>query len=204
MRHGETDWNKQRRLQGQSDIPLNPYGVELAEKTAEGLKEIHFDAAFSSPLKRAQKTAEIVMGDRPVEIVTDKRLMEINFGESEGQEFDQAKKDPEHPLYNFFHKPECHFPVDGGESFEQARKRGLEFLRQRIVPLEGSCENVLIVAHGAFNRGILNVLQGIPDSQFWKISLPNCAVSVLSLEDGEFRVLEESRVYCGEPVNGRP
>ena len=49
MRHGETDWNRARRLQGQSDIPLNEYGIKLAEKTAEGLEEVEFDAAFSSP-----------------------------------------------------------------------------------------------------------------------------------------------------------
>lgn len=50
MRHGETDWNKSRRLQGQSDIPLNKYGVELAEKTAAALRDVPFDMAFSSPL----------------------------------------------------------------------------------------------------------------------------------------------------------
>ena len=53
MRHGETDWNKARRLQGQSDIALNEFGIELAVKTAEGLKDVVFDAAFSSPLQRA-------------------------------------------------------------------------------------------------------------------------------------------------------
>ena len=85
MRHGETDWNKERRLQGRSDIPLNAFGMELAEKTAEGMKESPFDRAFSSPLDRAYTTARIVIGDRPVEVVKDDRLQEICFGPSEGQ-----------------------------------------------------------------------------------------------------------------------
>lgn len=61
--------------------------------------------------------------------------------------------------------------------------------------MEGKAGRILIVAHGAINRCILNMISGIPDRDFWKIRLPNCAVSVLSLEMGQFQVLEESRVY---------
>lgn len=204
MRHGETDWNKARRLQGQSDIPLNEFGVELAVKTAEGLKEVPFDAAFSSPLNRALVTARTVIGGRNVAVETDERLKEIDFGPSEGECFDPAKQNPNHPLHNFFCNPGSYAPTDGAESFEKARKRAEEFLRDKILPLEGKCENVLLVAHGAFNRCILNSIAGIPDSDFWQIDLPNCSVSVLSLEKGEFRILEKSRVYYGAPVNGRP
>ena len=59
MRHGETEYNRVGRLQGQSDIPLNEFGIQLAEKTAEGLKSVSFDAVFSSPLQRALETARI-------------------------------------------------------------------------------------------------------------------------------------------------
>ena len=74
MRHGETKWNKRSKLQGQVDIPLAPKGIEQAQMTAEGMKEIPFDHIFSSPLKRAYKTAQIVRMDRPIEIVRDDRL----------------------------------------------------------------------------------------------------------------------------------
>ena len=60
IRHGETDWNKEKRLQGQSDTQLNEYGIELARITGEALKDVHFDYIFSSPLKRAYKTAELI------------------------------------------------------------------------------------------------------------------------------------------------
>ena len=69
--------------------------------------------------------------------------------------------------------------------------------------MEGKCENVLIVAHGALNRCILNSLASIPDRDFWEIALPNCAVSILALENGKLKIIEKSRVYYDKPVNGR-
>ena len=82
MRHGETKWNKRSKLQGQVDIPLAPKGIEQAEMTSEGMKDIPFDYIFSSPLKRAYKTAQVVRRDRPIEIVRDDRLKEMSFGTS--------------------------------------------------------------------------------------------------------------------------
>lgn len=204
MRHGETDWNKAGRLQGQSDIPLNDFGVELAVKTGEAMADIPFDAAFCSPLQRAVQTAEIILGKREVPLLSDDRLKEINFGSNEGIFFKEAKKDTHNPLYAFFCKPECYMPLEGAESFEQVAERGKAFLQEKILPLEKSCKNVLVVAHGAFNRSLLNPIAGIPLKDFWQIGLPNCAVSILSLENGKLEILEESRVYYGEAVNGRP
>ena len=85
MRHGETKWNKRSKLQGQVDILLAPKGIEQAEMTSEGMKDIPFDHIFSSPLKRAYKTAQVVRRDRPIEIVRDDRLKEMSFGTSEGK-----------------------------------------------------------------------------------------------------------------------
>lgn len=204
FRHGETDWNKERRLQGQSDIPLNAFGRELAVKTAEELREVPFGYAFSSPLGRALETAKIIMGIREIPLVADERLMEMHFGEYEGSAFDAPKKDPSHPLYRFFCKPEAYVPPVGAESFQDVMARGSSFLQDRILPLEGVCENVLVVAHGAFNRSVLCVLGGCSLENFWGIGLPNCAASILSLENGCLRIAEESRIYYENPVNARP
>ena len=77
IRHGETDWNSVRKLQGQTDIRLNDYGIELAKLTAEGLKDVDFDLIYSSPLIRAVETAQIIKGDRELEIHTDDRIKEF-------------------------------------------------------------------------------------------------------------------------------
>ena len=72
------------------------------------------------------------------------------------------------------------------------------------MPLEGSCETVLIAAHGAFNRCLLRTIVPTPLKDFWTIGLPNCAVSILSLENGKFEVLEMGKIYYDTPVNVRP
>ena len=204
FRHGETDWNKERRLQGQSDIPLNAFGRELAVKTAAALQTVPFDRAFSSPLDRAVETARIILGNRNLTLTTDSRLLEINFGDCEGRGFDEAKQDPSHPLHDFFRRPQSYLPPAGAESFPAAMARGKSFLQEQILPLEGVYNTILIVAHGAFNRCILNTIAHIPLEQFWQIDLPNCAASILSLENGKFEIVEEAKVYYGEPVNGGP
>lgn len=204
MRHGETEWNREGRLQGQSDVPLNALGLDLARKTAAGLRDVPFDAAFSSPLQRALVTAQIVVGDRKLPVLTDDRLKEIHFGAGEGAHFAAAKEDAGHPLHDFFCRPDRYCPAEGAETIGQAEARAESFLRDRLLPLEERCENVLVVAHGALNRCILNVIAGIPEKDFWRISLPNCAVSLLELDKGMLKVLEESKVYYDGPVNGRP
>ena len=69
IRHGETDWNKKRKLQGQVDIPLNEFGKLLAKETAPALADVPFAVCYTSPLKRAAETARLVLGDREVPIV---------------------------------------------------------------------------------------------------------------------------------------
>lgn len=195
VRHGETDWNRIRRLQGSSDIPLNDAGRELAVKTAEALKDISFDSAFCSPLSRARETAELILGDRPVQVQPDDRLREIVFGIGEGGNILEIRETPEDPLYPFFNAPERFVPLEGGERFQDVYARTAEFVKEKILPLEGVCENVLVAAHGVTNRSILNSAAGIPLEQFWKIQLRNCTVSVLELKDGVLHVLEEGTVY---------
>ena len=128
IRHGETDWNKTKRLQGVTDIPLNAYGIELAEKTAEGLKDVPFDRIYTSPLIRAKKTAEIIRGDRPVELVVTDGLKEISFGEYEG-----LCHEPEHytipkpGFRKFFEDPEHFETPPGGESLAHTDQTDILF-----------------------------------------------------------------------------
>ena len=84
IRHGETSWNVEGKMQGQTDIPLNENGIRLAQETAEGMKEIPFDLCITSPLSRARQTAEIVLGGRKVPIIEDARIEELSFGNWEG------------------------------------------------------------------------------------------------------------------------
>ena len=84
IRHGQTDWNKNKILQGTKDIPLNELGLEQAEKARELLVDKHIDVAFCSPLIRTRQTAEIALRGRDIPVIFDERIRERCFGVAEG------------------------------------------------------------------------------------------------------------------------
>ncbi len=197
IRHGETDYNKQRRLQGIGDIPLNARGIELARRTAEGLLDVPFDKIYTSPLIRAKKTAEIIRGSRDIEIIPTDSLLEISFGDYEGltvREEDYNIPDPE--FRNFFDAPHLYHTPPNGESIEQMRERTTSFIRQVMEDPKQEGKTILMASHGAAIRGILSGLQGLPVSRFWEGGVhKNCAVSLIRAELGKFEIVFENRVY---------
>lgn len=121
MRHGQTQWNAQGRLQGQTDIPLNEVGRAGAAAAREKYGCIPLDVCFASPLKRALETAEIFLKGRAVPIYTDDRLKEMFFGDFEG-EYDVLKH-PEYPIYPLFADPANYVPTGGTESYPELYTR---------------------------------------------------------------------------------
>ena len=186
VRHGETDWNQAGLLQGQTDIALNAQGLEQAREAAERLKEVPFELAFCSPLIRAKRTAETIIGDRKITLTTDERLRELNFGPWEGVDIRTIKDAASQPFTN----PGSYIPPEGAESFAQLYKRSGEFVDQVLLPLEGTYETVLVVAHGGVNRSILNPVLNIPVDDFWRMHMGNCATAILDCTDGKLSMLE--------------
>lgn len=191
IRHGETDWNKQCLLQGQSDIPLNDYGRELAKQTAEGLKEIPFDRIYSSPLIRAYETAEIIRGNRDIEIITDERIKEIAFGVDEGVHKDKVSEN----FKDFFAAPEKYIPPAGGESYQSLLKRAADFVDNELVPLSATATRVMIVAHGALNSALAVYLKGLGVENMWERFIPNCGVNIYEVNGNDFTLIAEGKVY---------
>lgn len=186
VRHGETAWNESGRIQGQTDIDINEQGWEQARAAAERLADIPFEIAFCSPLMRARHTAEAIIGDRKISLIPDDRLKEINFGPWEGLDIRTVKEGSGEP----FTKPGDYIAPEGAESFEQLYARSADFVKKVLLPLEGSYETVLVVAHGGLNRSILNPILKIPVSDFWHIHMGNCATAVLECKDGNLSVMD--------------
>ncbi len=200
IRHGETNWNLNRKVQGRSDIPLNDYGIELAYKTKAGLEGdgVCFDAAYCSPLIRAVKTAQILLEGTGIEPVKDKRLEELDFGDFEGFSIEKAQTEPEYADFaKVFDEPASYVPRNG-ESFEELYERSRSFIKEVLLPLEGKRKCVLIAAHGALIRGIMNVIGDIPISDFWQSVQRNCAVNKMTLENGKFNIVYEGRIFYEE------
>jgi len=198
MRHGETDWNKQGRLQGSVDVPLNDYGIELAERTRDGfLREgITFDKVFSSPYVRAKKTAEIIVGEADIPIDIQPDIREISFGTHEGALIRELRTNPSYErLSKCFDDPEHYDPEGDGESYEEVFARVERFLTYQILPLEGRCENVLVVCHGGVLRAFICLIKNMQLGDFWTISQPNCSVNLARVQCGRIDMLEENRLY---------
>lgn len=193
VRHGETDWNKDRRLQGKSDTELNEYGIKLAELTRDGLKDVRFDYIFASPLKRAYKTAEIIRSDRNVPIVTDKRIEEMCFGANEGVPSAQMPED----FHLFFDDPLKYVPADGGETYEELCARSREFADEVLIPLsiKAPDANVLLVAHGAWNKSLLVYLGHRPLKDVWKVFPKNCSVNIYDIKGNDFDITKEDVIF---------
>jgi len=197
MRHGQTDWNVAKRLQGRSDTELNENGRELARKTGEALLAVPFTAAFTSPLKRAKETAALALGGRDIPIVEDERLIEISFGAYEG--LCSARENYEIPdgdFSNFFTAPDQYRVPEGGESFDELHKRTADFLRDITTRPELEEETVLIATHGAAGRALLNALRTFELKDFWNGGVSkNCSVAILESHHGEVQLLEENRIF---------
>ena len=198
VRHGETIWNKEKKIQGRSDIPLNEYGKELGMITAEALKDIPFDIVYSSPLIRAKETAEILVKDRNLVIHEDNRLLEMSFGEGEGESLPEIHAHPEMKLHNFIHNPGEYTPPAGGETFEELYDRCKNFIEEIIIPAEKKYDTMLIVGHGALIRGFIHNINNRPSSDFWIVTHKNCSVTITDCTDGKLSLLEEAKIYYQE------
>ena len=163
-RHGETDWNREGRWQGWADPPLNDTGREQARRLAEQLRETPFDAVYSSDLRRAHETAEIVGAPHDVPIVVDPELREIDVGSWSGltrAEIDERFPDGERP---------------DGETREQHSVRVLAAVER--IARQNLGRRVLIVTHG----GVLRALHRIVSDEPFR-SVENCAVLEVHFRD---------------------
>ncbi len=202
VRHGQTDWNIQKKMQGRSDIPLNSKGEQQAQQTGIGLKEqgIQFDRVYSSPLCRALKTAGLISGFKEEQIIKEPRIIEFAFGKAEGATIEERRTNPK--LFNirdFFLAPEVYKAAEDAETFEAVSERTKDFWQNEILPLESSpVKNILVVTHGGTLQSLLMHIDGRSLKDFWAVEFKNCSVNLISLENGKFNLEWASRVFYKE------
>ena len=166
-RHGQTDWNVEKRIQGRTDIELNNKGIEQAYQTKENLKNEKIDLIICSPLKRAKQTADIINQDRNIPIIYDERLLEICYGENEGRLHDDFDYD------GFWSIVNTHEYKDA-ENVNKFIQRAHNFLNDLKNRKE---ENILIVTHNGVCRAINTYFNGIPnDNNIIDLGIKKCEV----------------------------
>lgn len=189
LRHGETDYNRKHRLQGQRDISLNETGRRQARETGAKFREkgIRFTRVYSSPLDRARETASLASGWPGDQVVTDDRLIEIDFGPIEGHVYEKLAP----PERAYVDAPWENAPVPGIESSDHLVERTGDFLRwlARDLEKDGRMENVLIVTHGMALHGLMVALPGKSEEERirrWGEPLSNCSVFRSVLSEGVY------------------
>lgn len=158
VRHGETEWNRLKKFQGQLNSDLTDIGIEQAKALGKYLEKenIDFDFVYSSPQERAYNTAKLIKED--FQIITDSRLMEMAFGKWEGMDVDLIKEESAENFHNFFNSSDeyDHRPHEA-ESFESLEARIRLFLDEIKEKYKG--KNVLVVSHGITLKVFVKIIK---------------------------------------------
>ena len=165
-RHGETDWNRELRIQGSSDIELNELGRRQAQFLAREMTDVGLDAIYASDLSRALATAAAVAATHGLEVRVDARLRERSFGSWEGLTREDISAFPPGSRHD-------------GESDDQVRERVLAAVHEIAAAHTG--EQVLIVSHGGALNTLWHHALGVRVERW-----ANCAVYKLAVRDGDF------------------
>jgi len=187
VRHGQTEWNLERRYQGSGDSPLTELGVSQAEALSKYIQHVHFEVIYCSPRGRAQATAKIVRGDRDLEIITVDDFQEINVGKFEGCLYNDMKNDSPELYHGFWHSPDLFLP-ETGESFADVANRTYSALLEIVKNDTG--KRILIVSHAVAIKSILNKIIDLPLNRFWENKLFQTSLSIVEFENEEFAILK--------------
>jgi len=180
IRHGETNWNKEGRFQGQIDIPLNDNGKDQAKKTFEYLSNISFSKAFSSSMHRPFETAQIILqNNKALKIEKVDSLVEISHGLWEGKLEAEIRNQWPILLKNWHDKPE-EVIMPEGESIKNVSERSLEAF-DKICFSQKDNDQTLLVAHDAVNKTLICNIFGINYSNIWMIKQGNGGITVIDL-----------------------
>ena len=185
IRHGQTELNNAHVLQGRSDFPLNEKGITQAREAGRWLADrgIVFSYIYSSPLKRAVRTAELIASETP--ILIDDRLIEMDYGQYEGMDLNNPAPEVAAFFDDFVNSP----TPEGMEPLASVVQRAGAFLED-IKDLPG---NILISTHAIAMKGVLEYLTPDSNGGYWSRYIGNCSVYAANNIDGQIGVPFELR-----------
>ncbi|WP_018963569.1 histidine phosphatase family protein [Coprothermobacter platensis] len=186
VRHPETQWNKENRFQGQTDIPITEKGLHDLQTAAPILASLSVQTIYTSPLKRAKVVAQEVSKLTGKAFHEDRRIMEVNCGRWEGETVPHLMQ-AEPNLIEQWWKDPYNFQIPGGESYEDVERRTTSFLKEIV----DKGEDALVVSHGIAILTMLRYVLQIPKNHVRSIRIDNLAIVRL---DGDGNGLSLSMV----------
>ena len=180
IRHGETEWNSQQRMQGHSNSDLSSVGQVQIQALGQWMKNAPFDHIYSSDSLRAKQTAEAITQFSGHELKIDLRLREKNLGVFEGLTSEEARE--RHPeVFRLFKTSGSKYVIDEGESTQQLQDRALEIVEE--IRIKHPEERVLLVTHGGFIRVVMKHSLGLSLETPTRFLIRNTGVFRLVWED---------------------
>jgi len=202
VRHGQTHWNVQRRIQGQLDSELDELGISQAIERGRDFTTLPLEAVYSSSSVRTRQTTENLLGSRSIPVTYLDDLREVCWGIWQGEMWSDIEA--AHPdMVEAYHKALPHFFVEGAETPEQTQKRGVAAFETLIAKHQNAPENanILIVSHGAIMKKTLGHYTSIALTQLHEIPpLPNCAHCILEVSGEQRKVTH----IAGELIEQTP
>lgn len=181
-RHGQTLWNVDKIYRGRSDVALDEVGTRQAELLGKYLSNYELEAIYSSPLKRALDTANIIARHRKIDVQIAGGLIDFDYGEWQCLPEREVKK--LYPaLLNEWHNNPHKVRMPGGESLEDVGRRAMKVVND-VIP---KCrESVVLVSHRVVNKILICSLLGVDNSHFWSIRQDVGGITVFDYLDGRF------------------
>jgi len=199
-RHGETEWNVEEVFRGRIDIELNETGVKQAQLLSEYLSDLKIDAVYSSPLKRALKTAETIASYHKLNAEIAPGLIDFNYGEWQGLAH-QEVKDRYKELYAEWVNSPDQVKMPNGESLDYVRKRAMGVVSDVIAKYEGT---VILVSHRVVNKVLICALLGLGNSHFWNIKQDTCGITTFTYQNGRFVLTKHNDTSYLKPLPKTP
>lgn len=183
-RHGQTIWNLEKRLQGCKNSELTELGVKQAEALRDRLKDIDIDIIYASPIKRAYETARIAKGDKNIKLITDERLVELNFGDYEGHTEEELLKEGRGEEIAKIFAGEMNIRSPKGETLQEVQNRIKSFFKDLISKEDG--KKVLIVTHGAVLKVIIGLFRR--EKGIYSTIMEQASLSKIVVNEGKIEI----------------
>jgi broad specificity phosphatase PhoE len=181
-RHGETVWNVEKIYRGRTDVNLDEVGIKQAKLLGKHLSNWELEAIYSSPLRRALDTANIIDRYQKIGVHIAEGLIDFDYGEWQSLPEQEAKR--LYPtLHNEWHNKPHKVKMPGGESLEDVRKRAIEVVNDVLSNYQGC---VVLVSHRVVNKVLMCSLLGLDNSYFWNIKQDVGGITIFNYADGRF------------------
>jgi len=199
-RHGETEWNVEEVFRGRIDIELNETGIKQAELLAEYLSDLKIDAIYSSPLRRALKTAEMIASYHKLDVEIAPGLIDFNYGKWQGLAH-QEVKDKYKGLYAEWISSPDRVKMPAGESLHDVRDRAMGVVGKVIAKYEGI---VVLVSHRVVNKVLICALLGLDNYHFWNIKQDTGGITTFIYKNRRFILTKHNDTSYLKPLQKAP